>query len=111
MSGKSSYSEQHYLNVHQHEDGFDREVEHPLGCPIEKREWDGELGEKHSYEEYTCLVGYIVGQYGFEDLQENDPEELLTTPGRHKIAGYAYTPDSFFEDGELYLYFGEPENG
>lgn len=109
MSGKSEYSEQHHINVHQHEDGFDIEIEHPLSCPIEKRH-ESEDGIQWA-DEYTCLVGYIAGSYGLDDLMENDPDGLLETPGRHKIAGYAYTPDSYFEDGELYLYFGEPGDG
>lgn len=110
MSGKSEYSEQHHINVHQHKGGFDIEVEHPLTCPVE-RHYESDDRINWAAEEYTCLVGYIVQSYGLDDLDENDPNGLMETPGRHKIAGYAYTPDSVFEDGELYLYFGEPGDG
>lgn len=100
MTQASNTPSSHYLVVEDLGGGeFDRTVEHP-GCPTEVRDRGPLPGQV--WEEHTCGVGYWESTYGFEDLKD-DPR--FTTPGRHEITFYSYTPQSMFEDAEAYLEF------
>ena len=90
----------HYLIVQDLGEEFDRWVEHEDDCPKEVRYVNTLSGE--IVEQYICGVGYWETGYGFMDLEE-DPR--FTTPGRHEIFFYSYTPQSMFEDAEAYLEF------
>ena len=81
-------------------DGFDRWVEHKPDCPKEIVGLGPRVGQY--IEVFACGTGYWETWYGFDDLKD-DPR--FSTPGRHEISFYSYTPQSSFEDAEAYLEF------
>jgi hypothetical protein len=106
---KYDYLEPHYLVVHE---GGDWEIEHSDDCPIETHIYPAGLEGEDTLdvEEYRCMVGSWVTYWGIEDLKDQDPMRVQT-PGRYRVAGFNYTPQSYFEDGETYIYFVEEEDG
>ena len=89
----------HYLIVEDLGDGeFDRYIEHREDCPKQVLDQGPLPGQV--WEEYTCGTGYWEATYGLDDLA-GDPR--FTTPGRHAISFYSYTPASMYEDHDAYL--------
>jgi hypothetical protein len=84
--------------------GFERWIEHEDECSTEIRDLDPISG--NHWHGYTCGVGYWEENYGFVDLED---DLRFNTPGKYKIDFYNYTPKSYFEDADCYLYFVEED--
>lgn len=80
---------------------YDRIIVHEEDCPTEVR-WIMPSGEE--IREYVCGVGEWANWYGHEDLKD---DLRYVTEGDHPIDFYSYTPKSWFEDAEAYLYYVE----